>query len=161
MSEELENELTEDQTDLPPVIHPTKSASCCADEDIPPIELTACDLWPAKSSSHDLLCTGRILKLTVHLNNVCANQLINMAVVICDATAGSTTFGNTLGYKVASFTTPTNTGTTNSCNTGLNVTGFCFAIPGDPCVAKKISVKVVAQYVPTTPTLPVACSTLV
>ena len=50
MSEELENELDMRSNTFPLVIHPTKSASRCADEDIPPIELTACDLWPEEQN---------------------------------------------------------------------------------------------------------------
>ena len=159
MSEELENDNRGSIGSYTCTCNTTSTtAACCAST--ADHHLGVCEFWPERSSNHSLLCTGRILRLTVHLNKVCANRLINMAVVICDATAGPT--GQTLGYKVVSVPTPSG----DSCNNaiGLDVKGFCFAIPGDPCEVKLISVKVVAQYVPTTPATPaapVACSTLV
>ncbi|PIC65306.1 hypothetical protein CSV79_01405 [Sporosarcina sp. P13] len=117
---------------------------CSAGSDI---NLGRCRFFPQRTTTHSLLCTGRILRLNIDLLDVCPNRLIYMAVEICDEN------NRNLGFKVAEVYTGDPGG---PCRT-TRVTGFCFAIPGDVCTALPLKVRVVAQYVPTTPALRSRC----
>ncbi|MCR6545824.1 hypothetical protein [Dehalobacterium formicoaceticum] len=131
---------------------------CCAD---PPVDccadsrnlsIGACALFEdpivPSTGSFELRCAGRIIKPRIRIR-VCNNKKVIMAVVVCDndPTIGGVAnpnFGTILGYKVVEFTSnPTPTG----CSVN-EVTGICFAIPGDPCAPRNLIIKVIAHYSP-------------
>lgn len=88
-----------------------------------------------------LKCEGRLLKVRVNLDRVCAGRKIALGVMVCE-NVGGTFF--TRGLRACEFTVP---GTPGNCVDNVNVNEFCFIFPEENlCSTRRFKVNVVAHY---------------
>lgn len=88
-----------------------------------------------------LKCQGRLLKVRVNLDRVCAGRKITLGIIVCE-NVGGTLFIR--GFRTCEFTVP---GAPGACINNVNVNEFCFIFSEDSlCSTRKFKVNVVAQY---------------
>jgi len=128
------SEGTEEDSKCPPVI-----LTDCCDEVSKDIPFKACEIIKNETINDiSLKCLGRLLKVTINLNNVCKGKEIALGVIICD--------GNLIkGFRTCTVTVPVPGNT--DCIPFINVDEFCFVLPEKGiCLPKSYTVKVIAHY---------------
>ena len=88
-----------------------------------------------------LQCEGRLLKVMVDLDNVCAGKKVNIGVLVSEEESG---IFKTKAFRAAELTIPGHPGT---CRQNIKVGNFCFVFPEENlCSRRQFKVNVIAHY---------------
>lgn len=89
-----------------------------------------------------LKCEGRLLKVRVKLNDVCAGRKIMIGVMICEQEQSGVF--KTRGFRTCEITVP---GELGRCVDKVCVEEFCFVLSEDDlCRKRKVKVNIIAHY---------------
>lgn len=107
---------------------------------------------PGTNSAYEILCDGTLLNLNIRFRNVCANRKLAIGAIVCETIAGVL---QPAIYRITSVDTPNNTSTSPCSCQDFTVPLEVLLPPpttGSSCVAREVTVRIIAHYIADTTT---------